>query len=326
LFSEKWKLIEFQKRVFLKKVAFIFPGQGSQAVGMGKDFFENSEKAKEIIEEASSESGIDFQKLLFTENSDLEKTEFTQPAILLVSQIAYELFREKAEIEPKYLLGHSLGEFSALVSAGALDLNSAVKLVNRRGELMKEACENVDAGMMAVIGISDENVEKVCETARENGKKVWGANFNSDGQVVLAGIKSDLESIQPDLKEAKAKKSVVLNMSVASHCQLLESATGELKKELEDKLSENFSAPIVSNVTAKPYQNREEAIELLTKQLVSPVKYSDSIRNIADEVDLFIEFGHGGVLRGLNKRIVKGVPTIVVSDMASLEKALEEIK
>ncbi len=309
----------------MKRVAFIFPGQGSQAIGMGKDFYENSEKAKNLIDTVSESSGIDFKNLLFTENENLEKTQFTQPAILLVSIIALELFREKSDISPTYLLGHSLGEFSALVATGAISLEDAVNLVKKRGELMSEACEDVDAGMMAVIGLSDEKIEEVCESAREDGKKVWGANYNSDGQVVLAGIRGDLESIQGKLKEEKARKSVVLNMSVASHCELLSSATGELHKEMEKVVGESFEFPIVSNVTAKPYQSRGDALELLTQQLVSPVRYSDSIKNIADEVDLFIEFGHGGVLKGLNRRIVKSIPTLVVSDMASLQKALDDI-
>lgn len=309
-----------------KRVAFIFPGQGSQAVGMGKEFYENSELAKEIIETVSEKSGIDFKELMFTENDQLEQTQFTQPAILLVSLIAKELLLKEVNIEPKYLLGHSLGEFSALATSGAISTLDAVKLVHKRGNLMKDACSDIDAGMMAVIGVSNEKIDEICEEARGEGKKVWGANYNSDGQVVIAGIKSDLEYIQPKLKEAKAKRAIILNMSVASHCDLLKSATNELKNSLEESVTDSFSAPIISNVTAKEYSSKNEAVELLTKQLVSPVKYEESIQYLADKVDLFIEFGHGSVLKGLNRRIVKSIPTLNISDMDSLQKAIEELK
>ena len=310
----------------MKKIAFIFPGQGSQAIGMGKDFYENSSLAKEIINSVSQETNIDFAKLMFEENRELEETQFTQPAILLVSLIAKELFLKEINIQPKYLLGHSLGEFSALATSGAVSTLDAVKLVHKRGLLMKEACSDIEAGMMAVIGLSNEKVDLICEEARGEGKKVWGANYNSDGQVVIAGIKSDLEYIQPKLKEAKAKRAIILNMSVASHCQLLESAIDKLKTDLEHIIQDSFSTPIISNVTAKPYSSKQEAVKLLTQQLISPVRYEESIKNIADEVDLFIEFGHGSVLKGLNRRIVKSIPTLNVADMKTLQKVVEELK
>ena len=220
----------------MKKVAFIFPGQGSQTIGMGKDFFENSELAKEMISKASERLGIDFEKLLFEENENLGKTEFTQPAILLVSSIANAIFKEKCNITPEFVLGHSLGEFSALVSAGALDYLDAVELVHRRGLFMTEACSGGGAGMMALVGIDDATVEKVCQEQREAGKKVWPANYNMDGQLVLAGIKADLESLVDVFKGAGAKRAIVLDMSVASHCELLQSAVENLKPYLQEYL------------------------------------------------------------------------------------------
>ena len=309
----------------MKKVAFIFPGQGSQGIGMGKSFYENSELARDLIDKASETAKIDFKKLMFEENQDLSKTEFTQPAILLVGLVAFELFKKEIDVKPEFLLGHSLGEFTALSATGALDIFDAVKLVNKRGELMQKACENINAGMMAVIGLADEVILNVLENEQKNGKKVWGANFNSNGQVVVAGIKSDLEALQPILKEAGAKKSVILNMSVASHCELLKSAEDELKSELEKNVKDSFIAPIISNVTAREYQTKTEAVELLTKQLTSPVKYRESIEYISDKIDLFIEFGHSTVLKGLNRRIVRKIPTLNISDMATLEKTVQEL-
>ncbi len=310
-----------------KKCAFLFPGQGSQAVGMGRDFYDNSSLAREIFDKSGEVSGIDFESLLFEENDKLELTEFTQPAILLVSMVAKALFSEQNPITPTLALGHSLGEFSALCSVGAIDIPQAVKLVNLRGKLMAEACEGQDVGMMVVLGLDDKIVEDICQTQRDNGAKVWPVNYNANGQIVVAGIKDDLKVLEPILKEAKAKRAMLLNMSVASHCPLLSSAVEPLSNALKDSLNDNFTAPVISNVTAKPYSDKKSALELLPKQLVSPVLYKQSIASIDSEVDCYIEFGHGAVLKGLNRRATKK-PHFNVSDMASLEatvKALEEL-
>ncbi len=307
----------------MKKVAFIFPGQGSQTIGMGKDFFENSELAKEMISKASERLGIDFEKLLFEENENLGKTEFTQPAILLVSSIANAIFKEKCNITPEFVLGHSLGEFSALVSAGALDYLDAIELVHRRGLFMTEACSGGGAGMMALVGIDDATVEKVCEEQRALGKKVWPANYNMDGQLVLAGIKADLESLVDVFKNAGAKRAIVLDMSVASHCELLQSAVENLKPYLEKYLKDEFK-PVISNVSTNAYTTKAEAIELLASQLTSPVKYKQSVAAHSDKVDMYIEFGNGIVLKGLNKKITDK-PTSNVSDMKTLEAVLGEL-
>ncbi len=307
----------------MKKIAFIFPGQGSQKIGMGKDFFENSEIAKEMINKASDKLGIDFEKLLFEENENLSKTEFTQPAILLVSCIANKIFKQKYNQQPEFLLGHSLGEFSALVAAGAIDYLDALELVHKRGQFMNEACSGIDAGMMAIVGLEDLLVEKICEEQRLLGKKVWAANYNMDGQLVLAGIKADLESLVDTFKTAGAKRAIVLDMSVASHCELLTSAVENLKPYLQEYIKDEF-LPIVSNVSAEAYTRKDKAVELLSLQLINPVKYKQSIQNFEKDIDLFIEFGNGLVLKGLNRKITK-VPTLNVFDMQSLEKVLSEL-
>ena len=307
----------------MKKVAFIFPGQGSQTVGMGKDFFENSDIAKDMISKASERLGINFEELLFTENDNLGKTEFTQPAILLVSSIANAIFKEKYEIQPEFVLGHSLGEFSALVAAGALDYLDAIELVHRRGLFMVDACSGGGAGMMALVGMQDKVVEDICEEQRNAGKQVWPANYNMDGQLVLAGIKADLESLVDTFKAAGAKRAIVLDMSVASHCELLTAAVENLKPYLEEYIKDEFSA-VISNVTAQSYTTKDDAIELLSSQLTSPVKYKQSILANTN-VDAFIEFGNGAVLKGLNRKIRKTIPTLNVSDFASLEKTIEAL-
>jgi [acyl-carrier-protein] S-malonyltransferase len=308
----------------MKKVAFIFPGQGSQSVGMGKDFFENSDIAKEMISKASKRLNINFEELLFEENDKLGQTEYTRTAILLVSSIANAIFKEKCDVVPEFVLGHSLGEFSALVAAGALDYLDAVELVHRRGLFMNEACSGGGAGMMALVGLGDKIVEDICKEQQELGKQVWPANYNMDGQLVLAGIKADLESLVDTFKEAGAKRAIVLDMSVASHCELLTSAVENLKPYLEEYLKDEFS-PVISNVTAEAYSTKDEAIELLSEQLVSPVKYKQSVSANASSVDMMIEFGNGIVLKGLNRKICKATPTVNVSDMESLEKVLGEL-
>ncbi len=304
----------------MNKTVFIFPGQGSQKIGMGKDFYDNSLLAKEMIESASERLGFDLKHLLFEENDKLEQTEFAQPAILLVSLIAYRLFAHASTSVPQSFLGHSLGEFSALSATGAMDYCDAVALVHQRGLLMKEACEGQNAGMMALLGLDDTSVETLTCKAREEGKKVWAANYNGDGQIVIAGNRDDLASLELTFKEAGAKKSVLLAMSVASHCPLLASAQASLEHFLDQWLKNHFTAPIISNVTATAYQSAEDAKKLLCEQLVSPVKYKHSILHVEETTDMFIEFG-GNVLKGLNKRITSK-QTHSITDMKSLEEVL----
>ncbi|HFU74490.1 MAG TPA: [acyl-carrier-protein] S-malonyltransferase [Helicobacteraceae bacterium] len=310
-----------------KRIAMIFPGQGSQAIGMGKSFYDNSEEAREMFEKAGERIGVDFSKLLFEENDQINQTEFTQPAILLVSIIAYKLFQQRHALTPTLFLGHSLGELTALCAAGTLDYLDAVELVHKRGALMKAACEEIDAGMMALVGLDDASVETICTDARnKENKSVWPANYNQDGQLVIAGLKTDLSSLETTFKEAGAKRALLLNMSVSSHCPLLASAQAPLKAELERMMSDPFDAPVISNVTAKPYHTKQQAIELVTEQLIRPVLYKQSIKGIANDVDIAIEFGQGNVLKGLNRRINKEMPTYNVSDMESLAATLEAIE
>jgi len=300
------------------KVGLLFPGQGSQFTGMGKDFYDNFQKAKEMFEIASDAIKTDFKKLMFEENDNLNKTEYTQPAILLYSAIAYELFKD-APFEYSFALGHSLGEFSALYAAGALNLADAIKLVHERGKLMNDAFKDKTGSMMVVLGLSDEEVEQICQNSN---LQVWPANYNSDGQIVIAGIRSDLEKLEPLLKEAGAKRVMLLNMSVASHCPLLQSAVEPLKELLQNTLEENFKK-VISNVTAKEYTTKNEALDVLPIQLTKPVLYKHSIINYENDADVFVEFG-GKVLMGINRKITKK-KTLPVTDTASLEKVLSQL-
>ncbi len=310
----------------MKKIAMIFSGQGSQAVGMGKDFYENSEVAREMFAKAGERIGVDFKELIFEENDKLGQTAYTQPAILLVQMVAYRLFKEACpDIKAEMFLGHSLGEFSALCASGAIDYVDAVELVHKRGALMQSACEGIDAGMMVLVGLDDATVESVCADAQAMGKKVWPANYNQDGQLVVAGMKSDLSSLEQTFKDAGAKRALLLDMSVASHCELLASAQQPLADLMSEMVKDSFEAPIVSNVTTDKYATKDEAVALLKDQLVKPVKYKQSILAVAGDLDMAIEFGNGIVLKGLNRRIAKELKTLNISDMATLASVKEEI-
>ncbi|MCF6310106.1 MAG: ACP S-malonyltransferase [Sulfurimonas sp.] len=317
----------------MKKIAMIFAGQGSQAVGMGKNFYENSDVAREMFDKAGKRIGVDFKELIFEENELLGQTAYTQPAILLVQMVAYRLFKDAlnqggqacSDVKAELFLGHSLGEFSALCASGAINYIDAVELVHRRGQLMQDACSDIEAGMMAIVGLDDASVEKICADAQAQGKKVWPANYNQDGQLVVAGMKADLTSLEQTFKDGGAKRTLLLNMSVASHCELLTPAQIPLESLMESMIEESFEAPIISNVTTAPYSTKDEAVSLLKDQLVKPVRYKQSILAIAGDVDMAIEFGNGVTLKGLNRRIARDMTTLNVSDMDSLAKVAEEV-
>ena len=304
----------------MKKFAFIFAGQGSQSVGMGKDFYENFSSAKLLLNDACNDTGIDFEELLFTQNDKLDKTEFTQPAIVLNSLMSYLAFSNFIKAKPEFSLGHSLGEFTALAVSGAFSFVEAIRLVNLRGKFMQEVCFGKDAGMMVVLGLSDEVVEGICKNAQNEGLQIYAANYNCDGQIVVAGVRADLAKYEAKFKEAGAKRAMLLNMSVASHCPILEPASVKLANELEGVLAANF-APVVSNVNAKIYTDKKEALVLLKEQLTHPVRYKQSIKNYENEVDCFIELG-AATLKGINKKITEK-PTYSVTDMASLEEVVK---
>lgn len=307
------------------KYAFIFPGQGSQAIGMGKEFYDNFDLAKELFDKASNILDIDMKKLCFEENDLINQTQYTQPAIFLVSYIAHTILQQESPLLAHLALGHSLGEISAVCVANGLSFEDAMTLTHQRGILMQKACEGKDAGMMVVVGLDDKVLEDFCAEQREQGKAIWCANYNGDGQIVLAGNKADLSQAEAAIKALGAKRALLLTMSVASHCPILESMNADFKALLEPMLAEKFSLPVISNVTTNPYINKEEALDVLSNQLTQPVLYKQSIQKIDSEIDMYIEFGHGNILKGLNKRLSQK-ETLSVSNIASLRETLEKIQ
>lgn len=301
----------------MKQYAFIFPGQGSQSVGMGKDFYENEPLAKEFISQASDVLSFDFKDLLFTQNDKLNLTQYTQSAIFLVSFIAHKIFSKECEIVPKLCFGHSLGEVSAFIIAGGASFENGLRLTFKRGELMARACEGQDAGMMVVVGLQESVLQDFCKEKQD----IWCANYNDDRQIVLAGKKSTLSSAEGALKELGAKLTLLLPMSVASHCPMLDSIKEEFANLLANLLKPQAQYEIISNVTTQGYTTKQEAKELLCAQLTSPVLYAQCVQKVDAQVDGFIEFGNGTVLKGLNKRLSQK-PTLSVSNMATLAESI----
>ncbi len=305
----------------MKNIALIFPGQGSQQVGMGKELFENFKRAKEIFQEASDAIGTDMKRLCFEGPvEDLNRTANTQPAILTASIAALEVLKSEKGINGSILAGHSLGEYTALVHSGVIGFTDAVRTVRRRGELMQEATPEGEGAMAAIIGMDDDDVVSVCAEA-SNGDVVSAANFNSPGQVVIAGQKAAVERAADLAKERGAKRALLLPVSVPSHCRLMEEAGKKLGTILEGLDMGDFSIPVVSNADALPYPSREAAVDLLMRQLSSPVRWVDSVLKLKDEgAEAVIEVGPGKVLSGLVKRVSKDFEIFNIEDIASLDK------
>jgi len=280
--------------------AFVFPGQGAQFVGMGKDLYNNNAEAKELFELANEILGFRITDIMFEgTDEELKQTKVTQPAIFLHSVILSKVLGE--DFKPEMVAGHSLGEFSALVAARAMAFEDGLKLVSQRAMAMQKACDLQDSTMAAVLGMDDEIVEQVCS---EIDEIVVPANYNSTGQIVISGSVEGIDKAIEILKEKGAKRAIKLQVGGAFHSPLMEPA----RKELEEAIaSTNFKAPvcpIYQNVSAKANTSPDEIKENLIKQLTAPVKWTQSVKNmIADGADSFTEVGPGKVLQGLIKKV-----------------------
>ncbi len=308
------------------KVAFIFPGQGSQYVGMAKDFTDNFEESREAFETASGALGYDLAELcLHGPAEKLNLTENTQPAILAAS-IAILMPLERRGLAASATAGHSLGEYTAITAAGGIELKDAIKLVQKRGRYMQEAVPEGTGLMAAVLGMDREAVEKTCQEAAKNGI-VAPANYNSPGQIVIAGEKKAVEKAMELAKAAGAKKVIPLAVSVPSHCTLMKQAGERLTKALDKVTINDLRIPIMNNADAKFLRKASELRPSLIKQISSPLYWEDSIRNMsADGFDTFIEIGPGKVLSGLVKRTVKDAKVLNVEDVKSMDESLKALE
>jgi [acyl-carrier-protein] S-malonyltransferase len=302
----------------MSKKAFLFPGQGSQYVGMLKDFYEKSSEAKEIIEQAEEAISFKLTEVMFNGPEDaLKQTDVTQPAIFLHSVVVNSFLKN---IKPDAVAGHSLGEYSALVATGAIDINSGIKLVRFRGQFMLQAGIEKPGTMAAIIGLEQTTLENICAEASKEGI-VQCANFNSPGQVVISGSVEGVLKGMELAKEAGAKIVKQLVVSGAFHSPLMQSASDKLKEKLDETDFKDASIPVYANVTAKPVTNSDEIRDLLLKQLNAPVRWAETIENmINDGVDEFIEVGPGNVLQGLVKRINREVKFSGIDKYDQLER------
>jgi [acyl-carrier-protein] S-malonyltransferase len=307
------------------KIAFVFPGQGSQYVGMGKEIYENFAEAKEIFKEASAALEYDVSGLCFNgSEEELNKTFRTQPCILTVSIALYKVLLSKG-IKPSVVAGHSLGEYSALVAAEVFSFKDAVKLTEKRGQFMQEAVPEGRGLMAAILGLERNKVDDLCKSLQSGHASP--ANYNCPGQVVIAGEKSAVEDAINLSKEAGAKRAVPLSVSVPSHCSLMADASRRLAELLDNVEFSVPKIPLVNNADAMFLDDIESIKVSLIRQLNMPLLWEDSIKAIADSgVETFIEVGPGKVLSGLIKRIVPEVRVLNVEDLKSLEKTLSQIQ
>ena len=287
--------------------AFVFPGQGSQFVGMGKDLYENHTLAKELFDKADSILGFKITDIMFAGTDEqLKQTNVTQPAVFLHSVISALCLGDA--FKPDMVAGHSLGEFSALVASGALSFEDGLKLVAARANAMQKACEKNPGTMAAIIALPDETVEHVCEEVSKEGKVVVAANYNCPGQLGISGEKDAINEACEKLKAAGAKRALPLMVGGAFHSPLMQPAKDELQEAIEKTNFSTPSCPVYQNVDAKPHTDPSEIKANLIAQLTSPVRWTKSVQNmIADGADDFTECGPGRALRGMIGRIDRSV-------------------
>lgn len=311
----------------MSKIAFVFPGQGSQTIGMGQELFEKYDIAKELFKKADDVLGFSIKDMCFNgPEEDLRKTFNTQPAILTVSVICYEILKQQGVL-PEIVAGHSLGEYSALVAAGTLKFEDAVQLVRQRGTFMQEAVPIGQGGMAAILGLERNIIIDVCNKVSAEFELVQAVNFNCPGQVVIAGTSRGVERACELLKEAGARKTIVLPVSAPFHSALMKPASEKLASALDKITLNNASIPVVVNVSGKILVEANAIKTSLIEQAASPVKWEDCVAEIQKfGADLFVEVGPGKVLNGFNKKINKEITNFNVENIESLEKTLDYFK
>jgi [acyl-carrier-protein] S-malonyltransferase len=285
-------------------IAFVFPGQGSQAVGMGKEFYDQFPAARKIFADADDALGFSLSRLCFEgPDADLTLTENTQPAILTVSIAALTVLEAETSLRPAYVAGHSLGEYSALVAVGALGFSDAVKIVRQRGRLMQQAVPTGVGAMAVILGLEMDAVCTLCADASQ-GEVVAPANYNGGGQIVIAGAKNAVTRAMALAQERGAKRALALPVSAPFHCQLMQPAAEGLKQVLSEFSVRPFSVGVVTNAEADVNQDPRRVKELLTEQAVKPVRWEESVRKLSQlGCERALEIGPGKVLKGLIKRI-----------------------
>lgn len=311
----------------MKKIAFIFPGQGSQAVGMGKDLYEQYEAAKKVYETADNALGYKISDICFNGPDDvLKQTKNTQPAILTTSLACLEVLKSELNIIPAATAGHSLGEYGALYTAGVLTMDEAIKITGKRAELMNEAAENTCGSMAAVLGLSEDAINEGLTELQKEGK-ISVANYNCPGQTVITGEKALIQKSVELLKSKGAKRVIELAVSGAFHSELMKDAAVKFADFVENTEFKNAAIPVFENTDAKSVSDGNDIKQRVSKQIYSPVHWTETIQNMINEgITTFIEIGPGKVLAGLNKKINSEITTYNVYDINSLKETLEALK
>lgn len=311
----------------MKRIAFVFPGQGAQAVGMGKSFYDSDPAAKRRFEQADDVLGFKLSQIIFEGPEDeLKKTYNTQPALLATSIAVLESVL-KLGIEPAYVAGHSLGEYSALVAAGVMSFEDAVKTVRARGQFMEQAVPDGKGAMAAVLGAEREALAELCRRVTAEVSVVEMANVNCPGQIVVSGTAEGVAAVAERGKEAGAKRVVPLEVSGPFHSSLMKPAADRLADVLASVPMQDARIPVVANVTAQPVAEADAIRRLLVEQVYSPVLWEDSVaRMIADGVDTFVEIGSGTVLAGLIRKVDKQARTFSINSREALAQFAEEWK
>ena len=306
------------------RIGLLFPGQGSQSLGMGKDIYNDYETYRKVVKQVNEYTGLNLEEITFNSSEEiLNQTKNTQIAILTMSLGILEILKEN-KVNAEASLGLSLGEYGALIFGQILSLEDGVKIVKKRGEIMQDLCPEGDWAMAAVLGLDEKTVNEVCESATQGF--ISAANYNCPGQIVISGERIALEEITEKLKAKGAKRVIELNTAGPFHTKMLKDASIKLREELDNILINSSKKAVIKNIDGKVYKDSNDVKDILSKHIINPVRFEDGIKEMLDMgIDTFVEIGPGKTLSGFVKKINKDVKVLNINNSESLKLTLEEL-